>query len=83
MDNVIVCYVDMFSQLQTIEYPSGVKEKVDMNELPNYLVTACLDEKIDTIHLFGNDKYLTKVSNDILTNSKNCFANSNIKVEVN
>lgn len=77
-DNVIVCFVDMFSLKQNI-LAGGKGIVVDTIKLPEVLPSLCYSENTNQIHLYGNEMYIEGIIQDIRNNNQN-YTNLEIKV---
>ena len=52
--NEIVCFIDMFSIYQKVQYNDGQEEQVSLANLPSFLPQVCSEENISKIHLYGD-----------------------------
>ena len=48
--NEIVCFIDMFSIYQKVQYNDGQEEQVSLANLPNFLPQVCLEENISNVN---------------------------------
>lgn len=78
MDDEILCYVYMFALEQTVKLVDK-EVSVPTYKLGTVLPSLCESEHYDTIHLYGNEKYIDGIVQEIYEN-KNY---SNIMVKVN
>ena len=89
-DKFLVCNINLFTKEQSIllikdsDYSTASIISCDLQDLGKVLTDFCFAENIDTIHIYGNEEYIKKITQDIDVHS-GCFAYSNnmIKVEVN
>lgn len=58
MDNELSCFIDMFSSSAEIVYPDSTKEVVPSSGVIEYLYETCKNESLNTLHLYGNKRYL-------------------------
>ena len=83
MDNQLICCVDMFARTQVLVAPNGEKITVDgMENLGNLALEFCLKNKINKIHFFGDERFIS----GLLERKPEVtfgFKNNNITVEVN
>lgn len=83
MDNQLICCIDMFARTQVMVTPEGEKILVEgIENLGNMALDFCLQNKINKIHFFGDDTYISGLleRKPELTFG---FKNNNIIVEVN
>lgn len=58
MNSELSCFIDMFSSDAEIVYPDAKKEIVPSAGVIEYLYETCKNENLNTLHLYGNKKYL-------------------------
>lgn len=86
----LVCNINLFSKKQNIiliknnDYNNATIIPCDLIDLGKMLTDFCFAENIDTIHIYGNEEYIKKITQDIDTYSGcSAYSNNMIKVEVN
>lgn len=84
--SIIVCYPNMFSNVQTIHILNADKTSsrfaVPTNKLAEILVDNCNEFHIEHISLYGNTTFLEPMAEEILAYAKTKYNNINVKVEV-
>lgn len=58
MNKELICLIDMFTSTAEVIYPDQMKENIPLIGAIEYLYQTTQDYNINTIHLFGNKKYL-------------------------
>ena len=86
----LVCHINLFSKKQDIIliknniYSDATIISCDLVDLGKMLTDFCFAENIDTIHLYGNEEYIKKITQDIdIYSGCSAYSNNMIKVEVN
>ena len=89
-DKFLVCNINLFTKEQNIllikdnDYSNASIMSCDLQDLGKVLTDFCFAENIDTIHIYGNEEYIKKITNDIDIHSGcSAYSNNIIKVEVN
>ena len=89
-DKFLVCNINLFTKEQSIilikdsDYSTASIMSCDLSDLGKTLTDICFSENIDTIHIYGNEEYIKKITNDIDIHSGcSAYSNNMIKVEVN
>ena len=90
VDNFLACSINLFAKKQDIiliknsNLDNAVITPCDLEDLGKVLTDFCFAENIDTIHIYGNEEYIKKITNDIDIHSGcSAYSNNMIKVEVN
>lgn len=84
MGKEIICDINLFTLNQSVTLPDGTLKRIPGGEaLVSYLLGACYDNSINTIHFFGNEEYISGIIEEIKTNEMFCYGINNIKCEVN
>lgn len=86
----LVCNINLFSKKQNIiliknnDYNNATIIPCDLVDLGKMLTDFCFAENIDTIHIYGNEEYIKKITQDIdIYSGCSAYSNNMIKVEVN
>ena len=89
-DKFLVCNINLFTKEQNIilikdnDYSNASIMSCDLQDLGKVLTDFCFAENIDTIHIYGNEEYIKKITQDIDVHSGcSAYSNNMIKVEVN
>ena len=89
-DKFLVCNINLFTKEQNIllikdnDYNNASIMSCDLQDLGKVLTDFCFAENIDTIHIYGNEEYIKKITQDIDVHSGcSAYSNNIIKVEVN
>lgn len=89
-DKFLVCNINLFTKEQNIllirdnDYSTASIMSCDLQDLGKVLTDFCFAENIDTIHIYGNEKYIKKITQDIdVYSGCSAYSNNMIKVEVN
>ena len=89
-DKFLVCNINLFTKEQSIllikdnDYSTASIMSCDLQDLGKLLTDFCFAENIDTIHIYGNEEYIKKITQDIDVHSGcSAYSNNMIKVEVN
>lgn len=89
-DKFLVCNINLFTKEQSIllikdnDYSNASIISCDLQDLGKVLTDFCFAENIDTIHIYGNEEYIKKITQDIDVHSGcSAYSNNMIKVEVN
>ena len=89
-DKFLVCNINLFTKEQSIllikdnDYSNASIMSCDLQDLGKVLTDFCFAENIDTIHIYGNEEYIKKITQDIDIHSGcSAYSNNMIKVEVN
>ena len=89
-DKFLVCNINLFTKEQSIllikdnDYSNASIMSCDLRNLGKVLTDFCFAENIDTIHIYGNEEYIKKITQDIDVHSGcSAYSNNMIKVEVN
>ena len=89
-DKFLVCNINLFTKEQNIllikdnDYSNASIMSCDLQDLGKVLTDFCFAENIDTIHIYGNEEYIKKITQDIDIHSGcSAYSNNMIKVEVN
>lgn len=89
-DKFLVCNINLFTKEQNIllikdnDYSTASIMSCDLQDLGKVLTDFCFAENIDTIHIYGNEEYIKKITQDIDVHSGcSAYSNNMIKVEVN
>lgn len=89
-DKFLVCNINLFTKEQSIllikdsDYSTASIMSCDLQDLGKVLTDFCFAENIDTVHIYGNEEYIKKITQDIDTYSGcSAYSNNMIKVEVN
>ena len=89
-DKFLVCNINLFTKEQSIllikdsDYSTASIISCDLQDLGKVLTDFCFAENIDTIHIYGNEEYIKKITQDIDVHSEcSAYSNNMIKVEVN
>ena len=89
-DKFLVCNINLFTKEQSIllikdnDYSTASIMSCDLQDLGKVLTDFCFAENIDTIHIYGNEEYIKKITQDIDVHSGcSAYSNNMIKVEVN
>lgn len=89
-DKFLVCNINLFTKEQSIllikdnDYSNASIMSCDLQDLGKVLTDFCFAENIDTIHIYGNEEYIKKITQDIDVHSGcSAYSNNMIKVEVN
>ena len=89
-DKFLVCNINLFTKEQNIllikdnDYSNASIMSCDLQDLGKVLTDFCFAENIDTIHIYGNEEYIKKITQDIDAHSGcSAYSNNMIKVEVN
>ena len=89
-DKFLVCNINLFTKEQSIllikdnDYSTASIISCDLQDLGKVLTDFCFAENIDTIHIYGNEEYIKKITQDIDVHSGcSAYSNNMIKVEVN
>lgn len=89
-DKFLVCNINLFTKEQSIllikdnDYSTASIMSCDLQDLGKVLTDFCFAENIDTIHIYGNEEYIKKITQDIdIYSGCSAYSNNMIKVEVN
>lgn len=89
-DKFLVCNINLFTKEQNIllikdnNYSNASIMSCDLQDLGKVLTDFCFAENIDTIHIYGNEEYIKKITQDIdIYSGCSAYSNNMIKVEVN
>ena len=89
-DKFLVCNINLFTKEQSIllikdnDYSNASIMSCDLQDLGKVLTDFCFAENIDTIHIYGNEEYIKKITQDIdIYSGCSAYSNNMIKVEVN
>ena len=89
-DKFLVCNINLFTKEQSIflikdnDYSTSSIMSCDLQDLGKVLTDFCFAENIDTIHIYGNEEYIKKITQDIdIYSGCSAYSNNMIKVEVN
>lgn len=89
-DKFLVCNINLFTKEQNIllirdnDYSTASIMSCDLQDLGKVLTDFCFAENIDTIHIYGNEEYIKKITQDIdVYSGCSAYSNNMIKVEVN
>ena len=89
-DKFLVCNINLFTKEQSIllikdnDYSNASIMCCYLQDLGKVLTDFCFAENIDTIHIYGNEEYIKKITQDIDVHSGcSAYSNNMIKVEVN
>ena len=89
-DKFLVCNINLFTKEQSIllikdnDYSNASIMSCDLQDLGKVLTDFCFAENIDTIHIYGNEEYIKKITQDIDVHSGcSAYSNNMIKAEVN
>ena len=89
-DKFLICNINLFTKEQSIllirdnDYSNAIIMSCDLQDLGKVLTDFCFAENIDTIHIYGNEEYIKKITQDIDVHSGcSAYSNNMIKVEVN
>lgn len=89
-DKFLVCNINLFTKEQNIllikdnDYSNASIMSCDLQDLGKVLTDFCFAENIDTIHIYGNEEYIKKITQDIdVYSGCSAYSNNMIKVEVN
>ena len=89
-DKFLVCNINLFIKEQSIllikdnDYSNASIMSCDLQDLGKVLTDFCFAENIDTIHIYGNEEYIKKITQDIdIYSGCSAYSNNMIKVEVN
>lgn len=89
-DKFLICCINLFTKKQGIiliennDFSNANIISCDLQDLGKVLTDFCFAENIDTIHIYGNEEYIKKITNDIDIHSGcSAYSNNMIKVEVN
>ena len=85
---VIYCQIQLFVLSQEIYMikPDGEKKliaKAPLDYIANALASLCYEKEIFKIHLFGLNKIVEPIVEDIKTKENILFSESKIEIEVN
>lgn len=80
--DTIICYIDMFSAMQTIDYGNG-KQSIQTDELYKTLNNLCYSEKIYKVHFYGNEEYIEGIASDMFADEVTHYGKNIIEIEVN
>lgn len=90
VDNFLTCSINLFDKKQDIvliknsDFDNAIITHCDLSDLGKTLTDICFSENIDTIHIYGNEEFIKKITNDIDIHSGcSAYSNNMIKVEVN
>lgn len=81
--NEIVCFIDMFSIYQKVQYNDSQEEQVPLANLPGFLPQVCSAENINKIHLYGDTIFCNGVADKIRANEITIYGENNLEIEVN
>jgi hypothetical protein len=88
----VVCNFSLFDMEQTVYIhteENGAESyqqigKCSLEDLGKIVTNVCFSENIDTVHLYGHNKYIEGILQDIDFHSGcSAYSNGMIKVEVN
>ena len=89
-DKFLICNINLFTKEQSIllirdnDYSNAIIISCDLQDLGKVLTDFCFAENIDTIHIYGNEEYIKKITQDIdIYSGCSAYSNNMIKVEVN
>lgn len=89
-DKFLICCINLFTKKQGIiliennDFSNANIMSCDLEDLGKVLTDFCFAENIDTIHIYGNEEYIKKITNDIdIYSGCSAYSNNIIKVEVN
>ena len=87
-DKFLICHINLFAQKQNVILVNDNDNtnimSCDLQDLGKVLTDFCFAENIDTIHIYGNEEYIKKITQDIDVHSGcSAYSNNMIKVEVN
>lgn len=87
MKTKIVCNIEPGLMKQTVFYYKGEQlissERIEMNNLVNYLLGVCYSDNIYNLHLLGNWSYLSGIIEQIQTEEVTKYSENRIIIEVN
>ena len=81
--NEIVCFIDMFSIYQKVQYNDGQEEQVSLANLSSFLPQVCSEENISKIHLYGDAIFCNGIADKIRTSEITTYGENNLEIEVN
>lgn len=81
--NEIVCFIDIFSIYQKVQYSDGQEEQISLANLPGFLPQVCSAESINKIHLYGDTAFCNGVADKIRANEITIYGENNLEIEVN
>ena len=89
-DKFLICHINLFTKKQGIiliennDFSNANIMSCDLQDLGKTLTDICFSENIDTIHIYGNEEFIKKITNEIDIHSEcSAYSNNMIKVEVN
>ena len=83
-DKVLVCKINMFMELQYLEFGDGVHSiGVTFDDLDNVLPATCYEHGYNKIHFFGNENYISGLIQDIRAEETRVYSENKLKFEVN
>ena len=87
-DKFLICHINLFAQKQNVILVNDNDNtnimSCDLQDLGKVLTDFCFAENIDTIHIYGNEEYIKKITQDIdIYSGCSAYSNNMIKVEVN
>ena len=87
-DKFLICHINLFAQKQNVILVNDNDNtniiSCDLQDLGKALTDFCFAENIDTIHIYGNEEYIKKITQDIdIYSGCSAYSNNMIKVEVN
>ena len=87
MKNGILCHYFLFNLYQTIqEVKDGEVEQIGVTtikDLGKQIGEYCANQKINYVHLYGDNVYSKKIIEDIDKFSGKMYSNNKIEIEVN
>lgn len=83
MNNKIICFIDLFSAYQTVQYTDGQKERIPTEDLLKVLPQICYAEDCNKLHLYGDNNYCYGLAENIHMNENIEYGHNKIEIEVN
>lgn len=83
MNNELICFIDLFSSSQTIQYTDGSKERIPTEDLLKVLPQICFSEGYNKLHLFGDTNYCNGLVENIHMNENIEYGHNVLEIEVN
>lgn len=81
--NEIICFIDIFSIYQKVQYSDGQEEQISLANLPGFLPQVCSAENINKIHLYGDTAFCDGVADKIRASEITTYGENNLEIEVN
>lgn len=83
-NNTVICFIDLFSFDQTVEYPDGQKERIPTSQLVDFLPNICFADNYNKIHLYGDTSFCKGIAEQIRNHEVTLYElNNNLEIEVN